>query len=170
MGNKVRLASTAHVAIEFSPGANAYVTTYTPCSASDCGARGVAMRQVVARGGTDDVTSAGGDPLDMRLTVHAGASMPLPPTPSRLSEVKVPALALHAGGKLSLQPGGLAHRLSTQLHAAGLQLGLREDARVMMSPTSAAYAHVVDGVMHCDRAEMLLGGDSAVMKVRARWV
>jgi hypothetical protein len=96
--------------------------------------------------------------------------MPLPLTPSRLSEVSVPALALHAGGKLSLQPGSLAHRLSTHLQAAGMQLGLREDARVVVSPTSAAYAHVVDGVMHCDRAEMLLGGDAAVMKVRARWV
>ena len=115
------------------------------------------------------MTRAGGDPLDMRLTVHAGASMPLPPAPSRLNEVSVPALALHAGGKLSLQPGGLAHRLSTQLQAAGVQLqGLREDARVLVSPTSAAYAHVAHGVMHCDRAEMLLGGDAAVMKVRIR--
>ena len=46
------------------------------------------------------------------------------------------------------------------------QLNLSEDARVMVSPTSAAHAHVEGGTLHCDHAEMLLGGDAAVMKVR----
>jgi hypothetical protein len=54
--------------------------------------------QVVARGATNDVSRGGGDPLDMRVTVQRGAVCPLPPSRSRLAELSVPRITLHAGG------------------------------------------------------------------------